>query len=70
MASRVAILAHVLGKAPETGGSYLMQNRIIGEVNATQVTTCSPARCKGTLRPTGCTCTKGAEAGKGCEYPY
>ena len=67
MASNVSILAHVLGKAPETGGSYLMQNRIIGQVNATQVTTCSPARCKGTLRPTGCTCTKGAEAGKGCE---
>jgi hypothetical protein len=70
MASNVSILAHVLGKAPEGGGAYLVQNRIIGQVNATQVTTCSPARCTGTLRPVGCTCTRGAEAGKGSNGAY
>ena len=69
-ASNVSVLMHLLGKSPESNGEYLMQNRIIGEVNSTQVTTCSPARCKGTLRPTGCICTKGAEAGKGSNGAY
>ena len=64
VASNVSILVHMLGKAPETHGAYLMQNRIIGQVNSTQVTTCSPARCAGTLRPTGCICTRGGDAGQ------
>lgn len=69
-ASNVSILMHLLGKAPESNGVFLVQNRIIGQVNSAQVTTCSPARCKGTLRPAGCTCTKGAEAGKGSNGAY
>lgn len=70
MAANVSILAHTLGKAPESNGEFLMQNRIIGEVNASQVTTCADSRCKGTLRPPGCICTKGAEAGKGSNGAY
>jgi hypothetical protein len=69
-ASNVSILMHVLGKAPETGGEYLMQNRIIGQVNSSQVTPCGAARCKGTLRPPGCMCTKGADAGAGSNGAY
>ena len=69
-ASNVSILAHVLGTAPESGGSYLMQNRIIGQVDASQVTPCDAARCEGTLRPPGCVCTRGSEAGKGSNGAY
>ena len=64
-ASNVSILAHVLGKAPGTGGRYLMRNRLIGQVDASQTTPCSDARCAGTLRPPGCTCTKGSDSGAG-----
>jgi hypothetical protein len=70
LASNISILTHALGFAPQTQGEYLIQNRIIGEVNASMVTTCAPARCAGTLRPTGCTCTKGSEAGKGSNGAY
>ena len=67
-APNVSILAHVLGKAPLTAGSYLMRNRIIGQVDASQTTTCSDARCAGTLRPPGCVCTKGADDGAAGYY--
>lgn len=62
--SNVSILAHVLGKSPKTDGSYMVQNRLIGQVDVAQTVKCSEARCNATLRPAGCTCTHGADAGE------
>ena len=63
VAPNVSILVHALGKSPDTGGRYLMRNRIIGQINATQTVPCGDARCAGTLRPPGCVCAKGTDAG-------
>ena len=67
--SNVSILMHQLGAAPDYGGSFLTQNRIIGQVNSSEVVECAPSRCAGTGRPSPCYCTKGAESG-GAEGSY
>ena len=37
--------------------------KIIGQINASQTVPCGDTRCAGTLRPPGCTCARGADAG-------
>ena len=66
--SNVSVLAHVLGKAPDTNGVYMMRNRLIGQVDKSSTTTCSDQRCAETLRPPGCVCTKGSDSGDGSFY--
>lgn len=63
-----SILMHRLGKARATGGSFMFRNRMIGQVDQSDTTTCSDARCAETLRPSGCVCTKGADDGTSAHY--
>eukprot|EP00041_Stephanoeca_diplocostata_P010718 m.170857 g.170857 ORF g.170857 m.170857 type:complete len:550 (+) comp18272_c0_seq1:84-1733(+) len=56
--SNVSVLIHTLGASPETGGVYVMRNRMIGQVAKRDVSSCSEARCKETLRPYPCTCVQ------------
>lgn len=62
--SNVSILMHLLGKKEP----YMMRNRMIGQVDQSNTTTCSDTRCAETLRPTGCVCTKGADDGTSAHY--
>lgn len=61
--SNVSVLVHTLGVAPSSDGKYLLRNRLIGQIDRSQVVLCDPARCANTLRPSPCYCEKGSESG-------
>ena len=55
----VSILIHKFGAAPDTKGTFTMQNRMMGQIDSKGTATCSKDRCTETFRPYPCACEGG-----------
>ena len=59
LSSVADILTKCARVPPLPQGSYTVHNRMMGQISAAEMTTCSQARCQETLRPYPCACAGG-----------